>query len=205
VHDLPAHVHRGAELVQCHLDRLHGSVHPRAVAAGLGQQDSSCWHVRGIGSMLVCHVSRVGHVPTGGLSALRPRSVLGQTSRESPSAAGDVTGTAADGPGSQPARAPCGPPATLVWQQRGGSGLSGGSGQSWGTGSSAEAGYSTLTTLPQPGRGHGSHWCRKIHSARQAISESLRVSASPVSGMPDTGLAPPTMVRCCGAAREAQR
>jgi hypothetical protein len=41
VHDLPAHVHRRPELVQRHLDGLHGPVDPCAVAARLGEQDPS--------------------------------------------------------------------------------------------------------------------------------------------------------------------
>ena len=39
VHDLPAHVDRGAEPVQRHLDRLHSAVDPGAVASRLGEQD----------------------------------------------------------------------------------------------------------------------------------------------------------------------
>ena len=41
VYDLPAHVHRGAELIQRHLDGLHSAVDAGAVTARLSEQDPS--------------------------------------------------------------------------------------------------------------------------------------------------------------------
>jgi hypothetical protein len=40
VHDLLAHEHRRSEALERQLHRLHRAVHTRAVAAGLGQQDT---------------------------------------------------------------------------------------------------------------------------------------------------------------------
>src|SRR5262249_15988284 len=44
VDDLLAHVDRGAVTLQRHLDGLHCTIDPGAVAPGLGQQYASRWH-----------------------------------------------------------------------------------------------------------------------------------------------------------------
>src|SRR2546423_10309089 len=44
VHDLLAYGDRGAVTLQRHLDGLHGTIDPGAVAPGLGEQHTSHWH-----------------------------------------------------------------------------------------------------------------------------------------------------------------
>ena len=71
VHDLLAHVDRGAVALQCHLDGLHGAVDPGAVAAGVGEQDASGRHSHAShgmgaasqGARRGCHAACGGAVP----------------------------------------------------------------------------------------------------------------------------------------------